>query len=76
MEEYENIEIPEEILQEIAGGKMSLGAASTAKKMALNYKLRGLTKEECISSIAETYCHPSMRDDIVDIVEDIYAYAP
>lgn len=71
--EFENIEISEELLAEIAGGTMTPNATLMAKNIAVSNKLRGNTKEERISSLLEYYRFPGTYDEIAAIVEKVFS---
>lgn len=71
MTESEFTKIPEELLQEIAGGEITPYAATMITAMARGCKRQGMTKEECIRQI--TMGLYESRDDVIAIIEHVYS---
>lgn len=53
MAEFEGVEIPEELLEDIAGGTMRRAWEKRLTKMAQYLRNKGQTKDECIGILHE-----------------------
>jgi hypothetical protein len=71
MAEYDGIEIPEELLEKVAGGTIPPDVESGLTKLVIKLKNAGQSKEYCIKFIQSFYNAPA--EDITAIVEKAYA---
>lgn len=73
MTEYEGIEIPEELMEELAGGTMTRGHERRLEKLANYLKKQGRSKDECLNTLCDLIIFEE-HDDIASVVERTYRY--
>lgn len=71
MAEFKGIEIPDELLEDIAGGTIPPDVESGLTKLAIKFRDAGQPKESCIRFIQAIY--DATSEDITALVEKAYA---
>ena len=76
MAEFEDIEIPEGLLEEIAGGTLSPNTEGAIRRTSIRLRDSGKSKRRCFEmmrGIYGSYGEDNNHADIAAIVEEVYA---